>query len=118
MPYVQRNERAEVVGLLKEPTDSAREFLVSSHPDVVAFLLDRQPGRDGPDGREEGFSLLADLEMVRVIEDLVDLLISKNVIVLTDLPEAVQDKLLRQRNLRSALFGGISLNDEEGKGLF
>ena len=112
MPYVQRNAQGEVVGLLKEPGDSATEFLAASHADVIAFFA------EGPPGQGDQFSPLTDLEMVRVIEDLVDLLIAKNVIVLTDLPAAVQKKMLRQRNRRTRLFGGMSIAEEEEKGLF
>lgn len=112
MPYVQRNEQGEVTGLLKDAGDSAKEFLPTSHPDIVAFLS------EGGLGQGDSFSPLNDLEMVRVIEDLVDLMIAKNLIVLTDLPMAVQKKLLRQRNRRVTLFGGVSMDDEGNKGLF
>ncbi len=44
-----------------------------------------------------------DREMVRVVEDLIDLLIAKGLILFTDLPEAVQNKILFKRNLRSKL---------------
>jgi hypothetical protein len=45
----------------------------------------------------------SDLEIIRVLEDLIDVLIGKGVIVLTDLPEAAQAKLAERRNLRSHL---------------
>ncbi len=44
-----------------------------------------------------------DLEMVRVVEDLIDLLIDKGIILFTDLPEVVQNKILFKRSLRSTL---------------
>lgn len=112
MPYIQRNAQGEVVGLSKASDDPAAEFLMSYHPDVVAFLA------EGSAAQDDQFSPLTDLEMVRVIEDLVDLLIARNVIVLTDLPTAVQKKLLRQRNRRSTLFGGVSMVEDGEKGLF
>lgn len=111
MPYVQRNAEGMVVGLMREEGESAQEYLAPAHPEVMAFLSEAVPGQ------ESQFSPRTDLEMVRVIEDLVDLLIAKNVIVLTDLPEAVQRKLLSQRNRRSRLFDGMGL-DEGEKGLF
>lgn len=45
----------------------------------------------------------SDLELIRVLEDLIDVLIGKGVIVLTDLPEAAQSKLAERRKLRSRL---------------
>lgn len=112
MPYVQRNKDGEIVALWKERHESAMEFLPPSDPAVHAFVEAGQA--DGADG----FSLASDLQMVRVIEDVIDLLIAKQVIVLTDLPLAVQQKLLRQRARRERLLKDVSVIDEEEKGLF
>jgi hypothetical protein len=48
------------------------------------------------------FSIL-DEEFIRVLEDLIDVLIAKNVLRMTDLPEEVQSKLLIRRQLRDTL---------------
>lgn len=112
MPYVQRDELGRLIGLLKEPGDSGGEFLSAAHPEVLAFLSEGEEGEDGQ------FSPLTDLQMVRVIEDLIDLLIAKNLIVLTDLPTAVQKKLLHQRTRRASLFGDVSMPEDDEKGLF
>lgn len=110
MPFVVRDAHGAVVGLLKESDDSAAEFLPPDHPEVAAFVAETvEPG---------SFPLQADVAMIRVIEDVIDLLIAKNVIVLTDLPPVVQEKLLRRRNRRTELFGGMTVLDDEGKGLF
>jgi hypothetical protein len=45
----------------------------------------------------------SDLEMIRVYEDLIDILISKRIVVLTDFPTAAQEKLVRRKRLRSSL---------------
>lgn len=112
MPYVQRNEQGEIVGLTKESSGKSTEFLSVCHPEIIGFLSESAPECEGK------FLPMNDLGMIRVIEDLVDLLIAKNVIVLTDLPVAVQQKLLRQRSRRTALFGEVSMGDEGEKGLF
>jgi hypothetical protein len=44
-----------------------------------------------------------DLEMVRVVEDLIDILTDKGLILFTDLPEVVQNKILFKRSLRSSV---------------
>ncbi|MCB1910223.1 MAG: hypothetical protein KDH15_22895 [Rhodocyclaceae bacterium] len=44
----------------------------------------------------------SDLPLVRVIEDLIDLLIEKDVIRFTDLPDAAQEKLMRRRSMRAS----------------
>ena len=46
-----------------------------------------------------------DLEMVRVLEDLIIVLIGSGIVKLTDLPKAAQDKLDRRLSLRAHLQG-------------
>ena len=47
----------------------------------------------------------SDLGVARVTEDLIYLLIQKNVILFTELPEIVQKKLLSREELRDKLSG-------------
>ncbi len=46
---------------------------------------------------------LTDIEFVRVIEDLVEVLLNKGLITITDLPERAREKLAARRSLRSDL---------------
>lgn len=45
----------------------------------------------------------SDAELARVTEDLITVLVKKGAILFTDLPEAVQTKLLDRESLRSKL---------------
>ena len=45
----------------------------------------------------------SDAEMARIAEDLIDVLIAKNVINFTDLPQQAQHKLLNRQSLRERL---------------
>ena len=76
MPYVMRNPQGDIVALYKH-AEAGSEYLSSDAPEVLAFFSDTAKG--------EGFSLQDDLAMIRVIEDVIELLIAKNLIVLTDL---------------------------------
>lgn len=114
MPYVQRNNNGEIVALWRDQPEGNSEFIPATNPDVMAFL---SAVSTSPDEQGE-FSLSSDLRMVRVIEDLIDLLITKRVIVLTDLPVPVQNKLLRQRAKREHLLGNLSILNDSDKGLF
>jgi len=49
----------------------------------------------------------SDLEVARVTEDLIYLLIQKNVILFTELPDIVQEKLLSREYLRDKLVGAV-----------
>ena len=73
-------------------------------------------GEDAPRELEDSLLRLqqSDLEMIRVLEDLIHLLIHKGVVRITDLPEAAQAKLSERSRARDAL-GGLTglINDEE-----
>ncbi len=58
----------------------------------------------------------SDLDMIRVLEDLITVLIRKGVVRITDLPEAAQGKLVGRSKARDVL-GGLHrlINDDEFK---
>ena len=91
MPYVQRNAEGHVDSLHRSAVPGA-EFLPDSHPEVQAFV-----GRAPLD--PEAFNRL-DADFVRVIEDVIDALIVKNVINITDLPGEAQAKLFARKSFR------------------
>lgn len=112
MPYVVRNAQGAVVGVIKEAGSHSSEFLAADHPEVAAFVVEAE-------GLEPGlFSLRADLDMVRVIEDVIDVLVAKNVILLTDLPQVVQQKLLQRRSRRTEHVTGMSMDIDGERGFF
>jgi len=75
----------------------------AAHPDVLHFL--EASGEQLSD--EDRRHLLASLDnaMIRVVEDLVDVLIRKQVIMLTDLPIHAQRKVMARRETRDRLLG-------------
>lgn len=92
MPYIRRNAQAQIESLHRHPEDAAQEFLADNHPDVQAFV-----GRSVP--ADEHFSSL-DADFVRVIEDLIDTLLAKNILNITDLPAEAQAKLFARKSFR------------------
>lgn len=99
MPFVRRDAAGRVVSLHREQETQDLQYLPLDHPDVVGFL---EPfGERRSQGRGE--LLKSDLDMIRVYEDLTDILISKRLVALTDFPPAAQEKLMRRRRLRSSL---------------
>ncbi|MEO7108447.1 MAG: hypothetical protein ABIZ09_18875 [Rhodoferax sp.] len=81
------------------------EMLEENHPEIQQFFngTANEPAFDAVDA---GF--------VRVLEDLIDTLILKNVIHQTDLPIAAQKKLMVRKGLRSRIHGALNLlgNDD------
>ena len=55
-----------------------------------------------------------DIGLARVLEDLIDVLITRGVIQFTDLPEAAQAKLLERRETRASLNNRLQLLPMDG----
>ncbi|MBD9356700.1 hypothetical protein [Methylomonas albis] len=90
MPFVVRDHAGAIVQL----RDSGDEWLDVDNPEVAAFLQQLSS-----DKVRQALSA-TDNDMVRVIDDLVDLLVANQVLIFTELPERVQTKLLARKQLR------------------
>lgn len=113
MPYIERDPQGRIRALTATPGVTGEQLPVE-HPEVVLFLnaVEAQVAGD-PLGTE---MLLSDLKLIRVIEDVIDLLIAKRVIIFSELPQPVQQKILQKRGKREKMFGGGGdiLGPEEG----
>lgn len=89
MPYALRQPDGTIHSLHREP-ESGAEFLASEHPDVLGFLDASAPAE---------FTRL-DADLIRVIEDVVDVLVGRQIIRITDLPLEAQNKLFARKNFR------------------
>ncbi|MHA1599283.1 MAG: hypothetical protein ACTSW2_00540 [Alphaproteobacteria bacterium] len=98
MPYVVRDASGQIVKLLAEKSSECTEELLPGDPALQAFL-----SRAAGSGDLQNALSSSDLDMIRVIEDLIAVLIDKRIIVLTDLPLQAQQKLSRRYELRSKL---------------
>ena len=108
MPYIRRNAEGQIESLHRAETEGD-EYLDAEHADVQAFL-GRTPG-------EGAFSRL-DADFVRVIEDVIDTLLTKNILNITDLPGEAQAKLFARKSFRDRssrnslhLFGNSEFGD-------
>ena len=72
-------------------------------------MTDTVPSDPSPTDASKSALSQSDSEMARVLEDLVDVLITRGVIQFTDLPEAAQAKLLERRQNRVALHQRLNL---------
>jgi len=95
MPFVRRNALGAVDSLHRRD-EGQLEFLPDDHAEVRTFL---GGGSAEPPEQVERFAEL-DADFVRVIEDVIDTLISKNVINITDLPIEAQTKLFGRKSFR------------------
>ena len=95
--YVKRDDSGEVIMVGREPGPEMTESLDGDDPAVHRFLY---PAPDGDPAEVVEALERSDAELVRVVEDLANLLIQKGVIQFTELPKAAQQKLLERRQLR------------------
>lgn len=91
MLYVARDAEGRVCELHPVPLDGATEEVAADNPEVLQFIHERW--------RESQLNEL-DRDFVRVIEDTIELLIAKGVIMFTDLPPKVQEKMMRRKEVR------------------
>jgi len=106
MPYVSRSANGEIASLHRSPTTEAGEFVDASAPEVQRFL--------GGGRGDSGFDQL-DADFIRVAEDLIDVLVGKGLLRITDLPLAVQAKLVFRKDRREqCATGGQTLSPSSG----
>ena len=80
--FIVRDAEGNVTRLVPEPVEGSVAASIQD-PDVQAYLRE------------------LDVDLVRVLEDVIDLLVSRGVFLFTDLPESAQHKLMFRKNLRS-----------------
>ncbi len=110
MPYVTRDQNGRIAAVHATQSAEATEKLAPGDPDLIEFL-----GRTGDSAGLQDALFVSDLELVRVLEDLITVLIDKRIIMLTDLPKAAQQKLAHRYDMRSQLadLGGIVAEHED-----
>ncbi len=91
MLYVARNSDGVICEVHSMPLGDAQEAVPADHAEALQFIHERW--------RQNELNEL-DRDFVRVIEDTIELLIAKDVILFTDLPPKVQEKLLRRKEIR------------------
>ena len=92
MPYVYRNSEGRIISLSDEAQTVNGEELDLSDPEVLEFLQNAKNELSSSDS-----------DTIRVIEDLIDVLIRKKLILLTDLPVPAQQKLTERQRMRNEL---------------
>ena len=111
MFYVQRDAQGQLVRVEAAAYAEATETLPADHHEIQAWYANEV--------MEVSLKQLkqSDLEMIRVLDDLIQVLTSKGVIRVTDLPTAAQAKLMDRNQAREALGGLSHLIDDEETGL-
>ena len=111
MFYVQRDAQGQLVRVEAAAYAEATETLPADHHEIQAWYANEV--------MEVSLKQLqqSDFEMIRVLDDLIQVLTSKGVIRVTDLPPAAQAKLMDRTQAREALGGLSHLIDDDETGL-
>lgn len=114
MPYVIRNKNGQIISF-HQKTKSAKAELIGpeNYQEVIEFLKETN-------SVDEIHQILSssDLELVRVLEDVIDLLCKNRVIAFTDLPDSAQKKLTSRKNIRAEMSGIENLIADEDDSIF
>jgi hypothetical protein len=98
MPYILRDDTGTIYRASARSLIGG-ELVPHNHPEVVDFLKKRG---QNPLHVEDALSELrrTDNEMARAVEDIVMVLLKKNLFKMTELPKAVQDRMAHRVKMR------------------
>ena len=107
MLYVERDQNGAIIALRRGESTCGQEPASLLDEEVLEFL------RSSVEIASLGQLLMhSDASVVRVLEDLIDLLIAKQIILFTELPQDAQTKLQGRKQLRARLNADqLTVND-------
>jgi len=112
MPFVHKDADGKILAVYTEPVEGGVE-VAPDDPALRTFIHDNIPDVDATQEWVQ-----SDLGLARVMEDMIDILVQKKVILFTDFPLGAQKKLLERRGRREEfsivedLFGGNDDDDD------
>ncbi|GAB6057913.1 hypothetical protein [Desulfonatronum parangueonense] len=95
MLYVERDANGIITAIHNAPKPNVDEAKHAVDDELLEFLH-----RSTSDDTRKLLLSLSDMGMIRLVEDLIDLLISKNIILYTELPELAREKIRKRKLLR------------------
>ncbi len=95
MFYAERDKEGRIVAIRKHKESGREDLTPVSEQELQEFLAS-----DHEQGTYEILLEEADKQMIRVLDDLIEVLIRKNIIMLTDLPEEARAKLGTRKDVR------------------
>jgi hypothetical protein len=98
MLYVERAEDGKIIALHSSPKPNADEKKSIMDEEILDFLHTTVSA----DSRKLLLTL-SDMGIIRLLEDLIELLIQKNIILFTELPEQAQGKITERKRLRETI---------------
>jgi len=98
MLYVERDDAGNIISVHNKPEPGAGEQKSIMDAELLEFLNKNVEA----DPRTQLLSL-SDMGVIRILEDLIGILIRKNIILFTELPEEAQKKIRNRKRLREKI---------------
>jgi hypothetical protein len=98
MLYIERDNDGNIISLHNKPETDASEQKSIMDEEILEFLnrsVDTDPWMQ--------LLSLSDIGTIRILEDLIDLLIRKNIILFTELPAEAQTKINERKQIRKKI---------------
>ena len=105
MPYIKRDEAGQIISVSLSQESDDQEFIEAENAQLAAFFEDARASADSL--RE------SDSDLVRVLEDLIEMLTAKGIILFTELPESAQQKIMLRKRLRKDRSNSLDLLGDE-----
>lgn len=110
MAFISRNANGEIIAVYETKQADATEYVSIDDAELINFL-----SQSNNDSDIKAVLSTSDIALVRVLEDLINTLIDKKIILFTDLPAAAQQKLVNREKIRGHLTSLDNLmGDDEG----
>jgi hypothetical protein len=98
MPYLERSADGKIIGLRTVAGPNCTEACSLTDEETLDFL------KDNVDEKFLKTLLIqSDAGLIRLLDDLIDLLTKKNIILFTELPEKAQEKILERAQIREKI---------------
>lgn len=108
MRYIKRDEFGQIKAVSSEPAPGFVPEEPADLTDIAIFFNES--------GTQSALRS-SDLEFIRVVDDLLDVLFSKGLVNFTDLPEKAQQKFIERGRLREQNRDALTLLDSDGDDL-
>lgn len=105
MAYVLRNDQGSIIAASSTvQVDQHWQWVENKHPEYVAFIE--------AELKQHAAFRESDIQLARVLEDLIEVLIERNLIQFTDFPSAAQKRLNDRQSMRSKNRLSMIVEDE------
>lgn len=96
MLYAERDKNGNITAITNSPSEPDQNQVTEE--ELVEFF-----STSGDIASYETLLTLMDTRVIRVLDDLIDLLVKKNIIIFTDLPEEARQKIGERKKVRQRL---------------